>query len=561
MRICRFLCLALGLTFLALPAYSLIDMRNANFSESWQTMESPSTGFDLRIYLTYNSRALYNGIFGMGWCTDYETTLRVSVDNTLRVTDCGAGSETKFINAHDVNSKSNNSVESIMAAVRRRNRDKDESYFEGIEKQLRLDPDLRDEMAKQLHMALKIDRGVRYLAEGRADDSIVFNGHEYVRTLADGGTQTFDNDGHLIRLGDRNGNFVKINRQRNRIVNVIDNTGNSLQFHYWPNSQYVSMVTGPHGMRSSYKMKGEDLIEAIDSHGKAYHFEYNNYYNMTKATYPDGTYTEMSYNNDKDWIMSFRDRRGCLEKYAYDVNPANVDHYGSSVVKTCHGVVTNRSKFEFWYAKSQNGGRYLAQTLAVVNGHSTLTKYHELFGRPTEIKQDGQVTQFAYFSDGQLKSKSTGNIVQSYLYADSCHKLSETVARINEREPSSGRTQTKVITTKFFYDSHRCNLNIVKNSEGQYAKLTWDFMGRIKTIEDQSRKKLILTYDSRFPGKPSVITRPGLGSVRFKYNNDGSIDRLEAGKTADPLAEYQVANMFSNLMQLIQPATADITSI
>ena len=153
------------------------------------------------------------------------------------------------------------------------------------------------------------------------------------------------------------------------------------------------------------------------------------------------------------------------------------------------------------------------------------------------------------------------NMHQTYAYMDSCHKLSETVAKINERGPSSGHNRTKIVTTKFFYDTHRCNLEVVKNSDGQYAKLTWDFMGRIKTIEDQSRKKLILTYDERFPGKPAVITRPGLGSIHFQYNNDGTINRLDAQKTADPMAELQVANMFSNLMDLISPATADITNI
>ena len=576
MKSCRHILLIIGFIIVTVPAYAVIDMRNANFSQTWTDLVAPSGGYSLRITRTYNSRSLHNGMFGFGWRTEFETSLRVTVDNTLRV-HTGSGNEIVFLNNRS--EQPNAGITAIMAAIRKRHPGRSQDYFNAIERQLRIDPDLRDEMAKQLHLPARVDRGVKYFAEGRADDTIVFNGTDYVRTFANGSTQIFDRNGHLIRMGDRDGNYLRINRRNGLIVSVFDNTGKSLQFHYWPHTHYVSFVTGPDGMSSHYYYRGEDLVAVNNAKHKTYRYAYNKYENMTHVLFPDRTFEAMTYNNARDWITSYRDRHGCLERYAYDANPRDVNHYSSSVVKTCHNLVTNKSYFSFWYRNSKKG-LYLAKTLAVVHRFirvpviehgrhfvrtiaktdTTETLYHPLFGSPIEIRHNNQVTRFAYYPDGNLKSKSSGNFSQVYSYDNSCHKLSETVARFNEREPSSGRYHVKTITTQFFYNAPRCNLTVVKNSDGQFAKIGYDYMGRISSIEDQAKRLVLIKYNDQF-GKPSLIIRPGLGAIRFTYNSNGSINRMAAVKHENLVTELQVANVFSNLVDLISPATADITNI
>ena len=81
-------------------SYAMIDMRNANYSDSWIDLQIKNSGYDLKIQRTYNSRTLFSGVFGFGWCSDFETTLSVTSENTLRVTECGAGFELDYAPAN-----------------------------------------------------------------------------------------------------------------------------------------------------------------------------------------------------------------------------------------------------------------------------------------------------------------------------------------------------------------------------------------------------------------------------------------------------------------------------
>ena len=61
--------LAIAVLFSA-QAHALVDMKNANYSNTWIDMDVPGSGYDLKIVRTYNSRSLFNGMFGFGWCSD-----------------------------------------------------------------------------------------------------------------------------------------------------------------------------------------------------------------------------------------------------------------------------------------------------------------------------------------------------------------------------------------------------------------------------------------------------------------------------------------------------------
>ena len=62
----------------AATAGAVVDMKNANYANTWTDLIVPGSGYDLRVQRTYNSRSLFNGVFGFGWCSDFETTLEVN---------------------------------------------------------------------------------------------------------------------------------------------------------------------------------------------------------------------------------------------------------------------------------------------------------------------------------------------------------------------------------------------------------------------------------------------------------------------------------------------------
>src|SRR5580692_2070444 len=128
--------LLLILVFL-LPATSMaiVDMKSANYSESWTDLIVPGVGYDLRINRTYNSRSLFNGIFGFGWCSDYETKIEVTPDSFLRLTECGGGMEIIFTTKNFSPVKPDTTVKSIIDEVKRRRPDLKADYFSGLEKE------------------------------------------------------------------------------------------------------------------------------------------------------------------------------------------------------------------------------------------------------------------------------------------------------------------------------------------------------------------------------------------------------------------------------------------
>ncbi|OFZ19466.1 MAG: hypothetical protein A2Z20_05435 [Bdellovibrionales bacterium RBG_16_40_8] len=556
------------LFFLPSISFALVDMRNANYSDTWVDLQIKSSGYDMQIRRSYNSRTLYNGMLGFGWCSEFETSLKITPENTLRVTECGAGFEIEYLPANYNRKNLDKNIQAIVAEVRKRNKNRDEAYFKSIENDIRTDSTLRDEFAKQLNISGSISENSRYTADGRANDFIIYKNNEYVRNLPNGTVQKFNKIGRLTQMSDKNGNFIKLVHSGERLTAVSDNTGSSLQFKYYDNSKYVKHIVGPSGYSASYKYNGENLTEVTNSWKNTYKYEYDDLYNLTKAIYPDKTYIALTYDKDKDWVTSFRDRKGCKETYGYvdsDKDPLN--NYRSSVEKVCDGKITNKSAYEFWHKTKNDGTRYLARSSATNNGRTVETTYHEEFGRPTEIIQDGIISRFDYYSDGLLKRKSDPVNTFVYNYENSCNKVSSVALTIINQNSALDRSisknrkptkaESKTITTEFKYDPKRCNLLAAINSTGQTASLSYDMRGRITKIIDQSKKIVTITYEERF-GKPHVITRPGLGSITFKYKPDGRMDKFDSAD--DPLVAIQVVNIFSNLLEIIAPATTD-TSI
>src|SRR5690606_6166011 len=131
--------------FLSPAAQALVDMRNANFSDNWIDLQIKNSGYDLRVQRSYNSRTLFNGMFGFGWCSDFETKLQVNPEGTIRITECGGGFEAEYKKQNHDSKGFDKTVQTIMAEVRKRNKGRDERYFKNLEIEIRRDSILRDE--------------------------------------------------------------------------------------------------------------------------------------------------------------------------------------------------------------------------------------------------------------------------------------------------------------------------------------------------------------------------------------------------------------------------------
>lgn len=532
-------------TLLLLPttSYSLVDMRNANFSDSWTDIEVPGGGFPLRVVRAYNSRSLYNGMFGFGWCSDLETALEVTPEGNVRILECGDGAE--FVYRPREFSKDDVSavVDAIISKISAEEPARNKATLSRLKTELINDRALRAEYGRKYKIVEQAKESTRYFANGRENEVVIKDKAGYTRSLNDGSQQKFDSNGKLSATFDKNGNFLKYTYTNGLLTEVIDNQARKMSFQYYPNRK-VKAILAPNRMTATYKYKGvSDLESATNAFKETYTYTYDQLHNLTKIVFPDNTTKILTYDTNKDWVKSLKDRAGCVESYNWVLSKEDPkNNYHSTIEKKCDGKVVNKSRFEFWFKQRPDGdGKYLARTLNNVNNDVTDTTFHPQYGRPTAITRNGEKTSYEYYPNGLVSVRTVGKIVTKFKYDDATKKVVE--------------VQTGDRKTNFKYDKAG-NLTNAQSSEGLSVNLSYDERGRIVSIIDQAKRQVKITYDQKF-GKPKTVERPGVGSIEVTYKPDGQIKDVKSPKGGSTVA-VQVASTFNSLLELVSPAGVDL---
>lgn len=537
-------------------SHAVVDMKNSNFSDTWTDIKLVGTGYELAIERTYNSRSTFDGIFGFGWCSDFETKLEIMPDSTLKVTECGGGQEISYSTTNLLNGKDlDNYINKLVQLSKKRNRTLKAPYLKRLAKDLKTNQYLREALAKELGLKGRAKNGEVYFAIGRGSEKIILKDSIYKRLMIDGTYQKFNSIGQIISMYDRNGNYLQINYNGKNIANVTDNNGKRLEFKFSKNNK-VSLIKGPENTQAKYKYNGQDLISVKNSWKNFYSYKYDDLHNLVSVSFPDGTKKTISYDKDKDLVTSFGDRNNCNETYVYQNSkddPRN--HYWSLVTKKCGTKVTNKSKYEFWHKlKSDGAGKFLYRVKSDNNGDITDVVYHDLYGRPIMVTKGALKTRYTYNKYGLVSSKADNDQKQEFTYDKVCKKLAS-VSTQSFGPRTKGKKLIKKSITKFGYEKPKCNLKTAINSVGQKIRLNYDRYGRINKLIDHTNKIVTLTYDQKI-GKPLVVSRPGLGAIKVIYNDSGEIADVKSKQGAEVAA--QVASIFNNLLEIISPATNEL---
>lgn len=540
------------LLFAGIQAHALVDMKNANYSNTWIDMEVPGSGYDLKIVRTYNSRSLFNGIFGFGWCSDFETGLEVTGDGNIKIKECGGGQEVTFSPKEFTKKDVDATVATIVSKMKADKKvGQTEAFYKDIVAKMTEDDELRSDYARQYGIKVAVKEGTKYLAKGKEVENVVFNKTFYTRNLVDGSSQRFTIQGKLSHIYDKNGNFLKFDYEKDNLASVTDNNARRLTFKFLPNKK-VKSITGPNGALAEYKFSNlDDLASVKNAWAKVYTYEYDNQHNLTKAGWPDKTSVSLKYNKENDWVTSFTDREKCVETYNYEFSQADPkSHYWSTVKKVCGKDVIAENRHEFWYKQKPDGQYFLQRVLSSQSGNTTDISYNENFGKPISIRRNSEKINYEYYADGQVKIKASTTVRQAFEYDPQNKKVSQVTSTFfNEK---GVKVNTK--KSEFKYDA-KGNLNYAQNSDGQKINMTYDNKGRIASITDQAKKVVKIEYEDRY-GKPAVVTRPGLGTIRVSYKTNGEINKVESKE--GPSVAMQVASTFNNLLDVVAPATSEI---
>lgn len=536
-------------------AHALVDMNSASYSNLWTDLEVP--GSDLKVIRAYKSRTLFNGMFGFGWCSTFETKLETNSEGNIKISECGDGLEVLFSPREITRKDIDTTITEIIKKMKLDAKIKVVSadYWKKLSDELVEDDEQRADLAAQYKIAVPVKEGTKFMANGKEVENVVFNKTFYIRNLPDGSSQRFDLQGRLTHSYDKNGNFLKYDYDKDLLVQVEDNNARKLAFKYY-NNKKVKQITGPNSMITEYKYNSqEDLIWNKNIWAKTakdvYQYEYNEFHNLTKAIWPDKTSISIKYDNIKDWVLGFTDRDKCVENYKYEFSPTTPKfHYWSSVVKTCGKEVVAKNRYEFWHKQLPNGQVVLSRVLTNTNGSTQDINYHDTLGRAVSIKKNNEKVNFEYYPDGQIKTRESSNTKIEFTHDPVTKKVSSVKNYFfNEK----GKVVSTLLTN-FKYDS-KGNLVYAENSNGQKVHMTYDLRGRIATITDHAKKVVKIDYEDRF-GKPSVVSRPGLGTIKVTYKPTGEISTVESAE--GPSVASQVASTFNNLLDVVSPATQDL---
>lgn len=549
------LSVATSVALIPSKGHALVDMKNANYTDSWLDLSVPGSGYQLRLNRYYNSRSIFSGMFGFGWCTDFETSVEKTPEGRLKLAECGAGQEVIYSAAKYDDKALEKTIDDIIAYYKKTNPGATAQAVDTLREQIRAYGDTRNDWARQAGVKIPdIQKNTVYKADGLEVEKFVFDGSIYTRTLADGTSQKFNSSGKLIQISDKNGNFLKLSYNADVIKEVTDNNGRKLSFNYTPTKR-VKDVVGPNGLRSEYKYNGEDLIENKNAWKNKYTYAYDDLHNLTKVTFPDNTFKALTYNAKNDWVTSFTERAtngpACKESYNYEFDKSDAqNHFWSTALKKCGSEVKNDARFEFWHKKSSTGQRYLSRVLTKTLSNTVDITYHPEFGKPTSLKKDGVLTTYDYYNNGLVKEKTVNNMRLVFEYKNDFNKVSKVGTDFFDPKGKLLRKRE----TSFAYDT-KANLISAQNSDGQSVKLTYDSRGRIATIVDQAKKEVVVKWDDK-SGKPAQITRPGVGMIKLSYKGNGDINKVDSPD--GPTVASQIAVTFNNLLDIIAPATTEL---
>jgi YD repeat-containing protein len=532
-------------------AFANVSLKNGNFFVGYTDIIYPG-GFEPKVERVYNSKTLFKGIFGWGWGTEYEVYLTVSADGSVIAHEYGGGAENRFSPVGFQPAELDKAVEKIASVAQSVGITGTASQLAAYKQRLKTDATFRNDEWEKFRAQRKIE--ARSLNVGTQLKSNQFSyqyitkvADGYIRTYDTGKTEKFDEAGHLVRISDKNKNFIDLVYEGGHLRQIKDNF-NRKMFLTFNTQGLLTQIDGENSKKATFSYNSDnELVASKDVDGNAYTYKYDSQkrHNMIEIGYSDKTTMAMTYfGKDKfENIKSVKDRDGTLTEYDYINDKSDKGHYSVSVnVKGSDGKTISTSKYEYFVKYRAGGEEWTQKLVAVLDGDRTETIYNEL-GLPITIKHGSESTSFEYDVKGHVTKKTTPTEITDLHYDLKAGKVDKVTKY-------SAPNKKQISWSQFVYDD-KANLSSATNSEGKSVKLLYDSTGRIQTLIDQKSKRQI-SFKYNENSKPVEIKDPSLGTITVSYANSGEIKKVES--TAGRRIALQVTSAFQNLLDIIRPA-------
>ena len=349
----------------------------------------------------------------------------------------------------------------------------------------------------------------------------------------------YDSQGRLIQKTDPQGHKEVITYDyAGRVASVVDEQGIGKFFEYKydkPNRvYYIRMETSGGLIKETWldnelnvkriAINGKTMLQVlndlrskifIDEQGNRTVKYYNDYNNITKVSYPDGSQEIFEYDGTGKNIIKHVDRLGLEATYTY-----NQDGLISGVVKEDESGVLQTLKYTY-----DHYGNILTVGRTSSNGqNSTVTYKYDTFGNKTrKVDAQGSITEMTYDQMGNPVSIKDGNGNVWKLVFDARGDLLENEnplpGKIRREYDSVGNLTAVIFDTQryeFRYDSHRRLIETI-GPDGSREKYEYNADGKRTKVIDGEGKVTTYQYNTR-------------GQLIKKANGNGDETRFEYGQ-------------------------------
>src|SRR5688572_11392291 len=268
----RFFVIAVFLMVCSSYAVALVDMRIANYSDTWTDYRGEFPGYTFQIERSYNSRSLFQGMFGFGWCSDLETQLLYTAEGGLQVVLCGDGTRFNFVPKGPSNQDVKKSVDRIVAHVQSMALDSNSEFgklFEGMSSAaweqfraaLLVDQKTRNKLADTLGLLKAPSTETEFLSP-QTGERIQFKSGSFTWERKGGETLQFNEKGNLVAIRQKpEAPLLTLIYDGDQVISISDPDGRTFQLEY-EGTNLLKSIRTPDGKSTKYKHSSkDDLIQ------------------------------------------------------------------------------------------------------------------------------------------------------------------------------------------------------------------------------------------------------------------------------------------------------------
>lgn len=301
---------------------------------------------------------------------------------------------------------------------------------------------------------------------------------------------TFNSEGILQSIQDRNGNIISLSYDGNdQLTTITDTAGRNYQLNY-DATGYITSLADPTGRTVSYQYDANgNLSEVTDPAGGKTVYEYNDpndLHNITKQT----------VNNSFVYTYSYDDQDRCIHAAGVTGELGNGFEYHPDESYT---VVTDSKG----YILSKYYNEYGRVTRIVYpDGSEELFTWDGNLNRTAVSRQDGAIWQYEYNKRGNITEITDPLGGQQVIAYDEDGNLTSWTDELGRTTPyeydANGnllRISYPLGTADFTYNSRGQVLNFTE-PEGNTFSFAYDAEGNLTSITDPEGNSVSYTYDA-----------------------------------------------------------------